>query len=83
MKHNNYKTRAGRRARSRLARVLTMLALLLCVGTGAWVQTESNIITWNAEAKTATLTNGMPTGRYSFSTSTISSTTSSRLVPTG
>jgi len=59
------------------------LVALIALSVGAWVQTESNIITWNAEAKTATLTNGMPTGRYSFSTSTISSTTSSRLVPTG
>lgn len=41
MQQNNCKTRAGRRARSRLARVLTMLALLLCVSTGAWAQTET------------------------------------------
>ena len=36
MKHNNCKTRAGSRARSRLASVLTVLALLITAATGAW-----------------------------------------------
>ena len=50
MKHNNYKTRAGRRARSRLARVLTLLALLLAA-TGAWAQDDP---TYNVRLKAGT-----------------------------
>ena len=40
MQQNICKTRAGHRARSRLASVLTVLALLLTAATGAWAQTS-------------------------------------------
>ena len=40
MQQNNCKTRAGSRERSRLASVLTVLALLMTAVTGAWAQTS-------------------------------------------
>ena len=53
MKHNNCKTRSGRRAGSRLASVLTVLALLLCVSTGAWAQTETYTVRMKKGTKDA------------------------------
>ena len=53
MKQNNCKTRAGRRAGSRLASVLTVLALLLCVSTGAWAQTETYTVRMKKGTKDA------------------------------
>ena len=41
MQQNNCKTKAGGRAGSRLASVLTVLALMLLAATGAWAQTET------------------------------------------
>ena len=53
MKQNNCKTRAGSRARSRLASVLTVLALLLMAATGAWAQTETYTVRMKKGTKDA------------------------------
>ena len=53
MQQNNCKTRAGRRARSRLASVLTVLALLITAATGAWAQTETYTVRMKKGTKDA------------------------------
>ena len=67
MKQNICKTRAGSRGYSRLASVLTVLALLLTAATGAWAQTETYTVrmkkgTKDADKWTVTPANATTTG---------------------